>query len=47
MERCSDRSVRGTGMTDEEISRLSLPELIELLKRIADEIEIREMQKLI
>ena len=34
-------------MTDEELSRLSLPELIELLKRIAEEIEIREMQKLI
>ena len=32
-------------MSDEEISRKSVPELIELVKRIMDEIEIRAMQE--
>ena len=32
-------------MSDEEISRKSVPELIELAKRIMDEIEIRAMQE--
>jgi len=31
-------------MTDEQISRLTLPELIELLQRISEEIEIRVMK---
>lgn len=31
-------------MTDEEISRLSLPELVDLLAEVASEIEIRAMQ---
>lgn len=34
-----------TQMSDEEISRKSVPELIELAKRIMDEIEIRAMQE--
>ena len=28
-------------MNDEEVARLSLPELIEMLRRIAEEIELR------
>lgn len=31
-------------MTDEQIARLSLPELLELIKRLIEEIEIRAMQ---
>lgn len=31
-------------MTDEQIARMTLPELIELVKRIADEIETRAME---
>lgn len=31
-------------LNDEEIARLSLPELIELLCRIAEEIELRAME---
>ena len=31
-------------MTDEEIARLTLPELIELVKRLLEEIELRAMQ---
>ena len=31
-------------MTDEQIARLTLPELIELLHRIAEEIETRAME---
>ena len=31
-------------MSDEDISRLTLPALIELLHRIAEEIELRAMQ---
>ena len=31
-------------MKDEDISRLSLPELIEILHRIIEEIEIRVME---
>lgn len=30
---------------EEEISRMSLPELIELLHKIADEIQLREMEQ--
>jgi len=32
-------------MSDEEIARLSDPELVELMQRILEEIEIRMMQK--
>jgi len=32
-------------MTDEEIARLSDPELVELMRQILEEIEIRMMQK--
>jgi len=32
-------------MSDEEIARLSDPELVELIRRILEEIEIRMMQK--
>lgn len=32
-------------MSDEEITRLSDPELVELIRRILEEIEIRMMQK--
>lgn len=31
-------------MSDEQIARLTLPELIELLRRITEEIEIRAME---
>ena len=31
-------------MTDEQIARLSLPELLELIKRLIEEVEIRAMQ---
>ncbi len=31
-------------MTDEQIARLTLPELIELIKRLIEEVEIRAMQ---
>lgn len=34
-----------TQMSDEEISRKSTPELIEIAKHIMDEIEIRAMQE--
>ena len=34
----------GRGMTDEQITRLTLPELIELIKRLIEEVEIRAMQ---
>lgn len=30
---------------EDEISRMSLPELIELLHKIADEIQLREMEQ--
>lgn len=32
-------------MSDEEIARLSDPELVELMRQILEEIEIRMMQK--
>lgn len=32
-------------MLDDVLSRLGLPELVELLKRIAEEIEVRCMEK--
>jgi len=31
-------------MTDEQIAKLTLPELIELIKRLIEEVEIRAMQ---
>lgn len=31
-------------ISDEDISKLSYPELIELIKKIADELEVRMMQ---
>lgn len=31
-------------MTDEQIARLTLPELIDLIKRLVEEVEIRAMQ---
>jgi hypothetical protein len=31
-------------MSDEQIAKLTLPELIELIKRLLDEVEIRAMQ---
>ena len=31
-------------MTDEDIARLTAPELVELLHRIAEEIEVRMME---
>jgi len=31
-------------MSDEQIARLSLPELLELIKRLIEEVEIRAMQ---
>lgn len=31
-------------MTDEQIAQLTLPELIELIKRLIEEVEIRAMQ---
>lgn len=31
-------------MTDEQIAHLSLPELLELIKRLIEEVEIRAMQ---
>lgn len=33
-----------TLMSDEQIARLTLPELIELIKRLIEEVEIRAMQ---
>lgn len=33
-------------MTDEQIAHLSLPELIELIKRLIEEVEIRAMQNI-
>lgn len=33
-----------TKMSDEEITRLSLPELAELIRRLTEEIEIRVME---
>lgn len=30
-------------MTDEQIARLTVPEIVELIKRLADELEIRSM----
>jgi hypothetical protein len=32
-------------MSDEQIARLSIPEIVELIKRLAEEMEIRVMQK--
>jgi len=32
-------------MTDEQIARLTVSEIAELIKRLADEMEIRAMQK--
>lgn len=31
-------------MSDEQIGKLTMPELIELIKRLLDEIEIRSME---
>lgn len=31
-------------MTDEDIAKLTLPELIELVQRLMDEVEIRAME---
>ena len=31
-------------MNDEDITKLALPELIELIKRLLDEIEVRTME---
>jgi len=31
-------------MSDEQIARLTLPELIDLIKRLIEEVEIRAMQ---
>lgn len=31
-------------MTDEQIAKLTLPELIDLIKRLVEEVEIRAMQ---
>lgn len=31
-------------MSDEQIARLTLPELIDLIKRLVEEVEIRAMQ---
>ena len=31
-------------MTDEQIAKLTLPELIDLIKRLIEEVEIRAMQ---
>ena len=31
-------------MTDEDIAKLTLPEIIELIQRLLDEIEIRAME---
>lgn len=31
-------------MTDEQIAQLTLPELIDLIKRLVEEVEIRAMQ---
>ena len=33
-----------TQMSDEQIAKLTLPELIELIKRLLEEVEIRAMQ---
>ena len=33
-----------TQMSDEQIARLTLPELIDLIKRLIEEVEIRAMQ---
>jgi hypothetical protein len=30
-------------MTDEQIARLTVPEIVELIKRLAEELEIRSM----
>ena len=40
----SERRSKMKALSDEEIARLSLPELIELLCRIAEEIELRAME---
>lgn len=40
----SERHSKMKALNDEEIARLSLPELIELLCRIAEEIELRAME---
>lgn len=34
----------GQKLTDEEIAKLTLPELIDLIKRLMGEVEIRAMQ---
>ena len=31
-------------MTDEQIARMSVPEIVELIKRLSEELEIRAMQ---
>lgn len=33
-----------TGTTEEQLSKLSLPELLELLTRLVEEIELRAME---
>lgn len=42
--RSSTRRLRAKIMTDEQISHLSISEIIELVKRLVDEIEIRMME---
>ncbi len=34
-----------TQMNDEDIAKLTLPELIELIQRLLDEIEVRAMEQ--
>lgn len=40
----SIRKSRAKLMTDEEISHLTVPQLIDLIKRLAEEVEIRMME---
>ena len=35
--------MRLKSMTDEQIARLTVPEIVELIKRLAEELEIRSM----
>ena len=39
----SCRWMRLKSMTDEQIARLTVPEIVELIKRLAEELEIRSM----
>ena len=36
--------MRSLALTDEQISKLSVPEITELIKRLAEEMELRNMQ---